>query len=110
MAGAARRAPTGGGILMDALMVTLLGVIPGIAIGAGLALVIARQRGMFNPVVKVTVQIRPHSDTASMSAERRDEYTVIVRPMVYVDWKVLYDAAAGSGAAVIPKEFAPPQH
>jgi len=91
-------------------MLMLLGVLPGVALGAGLALEIARRRGMFKPVIKVTVSVRPAADVASLSAAQLDEYTVIVRPQVFVDWPLLYDAARGSGNVVIPKEFAPPSN
>lgn len=95
-------------------MLVLLGVLPGLAIGAALALAIAQRRGMFNPViapvVKVTVSVRPGTETPPMPAAQQDEYTVIVRPQVFVDWTLLYNAAAGADMRVIPKEFVPPQH
>ncbi len=109
-----KRPEGGGAAVSEALMLVLLGVLPGAAIGAGLALAIARWRGMFNPVikpeVKVTISVRPAVGVASMSSAQPDEYTVVVRPQVFVDWPLLYDAARGSGAVVVPKEFAPPQH
>jgi len=89
-------------------MLVLLGVLPGIAIGAALALGIAHWRGMFN--VRVTVSVKPGAQTPSMSAVRVDERTVIVQPVMVVDWHVLYSAAEGSGHVVVPKEFAPPRH
>jgi hypothetical protein len=95
--------------MIDPLMLVLLGVLPGAAIGAGLALAIARSRGMFNPAVKVTISVRTAPESPSMSAQEGD-YTVIVRPLVLVNWDLLYNAAAGAGHVVVPKEFAPPQH
>jgi len=95
---------------MEALMLMLLGALAGAAIGAGLALEIARRRGMFKPTIKVTVSVRPAADVTSLSAAQLDEYTFIVRPQVFVDWPLLYDACRGSGNVVVPKEFAPPQH
>ena len=84
--------------------------IIGVEAARALALEIARRRGMFKPEIKVTISVRPAADVASMSAAAFNEYTVVVRPQVFVDWTLLYDAARGSGNVVIPKEFAPPSN
>lgn len=100
--------------MREALTFMLLGLLPGAAIGAALALAIAHWRGMFAPVikpeVKVTISLQPGDNVASMAAAAPNEYTVVVRPVMLVNWEVVYAAAAGSGYAVVPKEFAPPQH
>jgi hypothetical protein len=84
---------------MEALTFIFLGVLLGSGMGASLTLAIAHWRGMFKPVVKVTISVRPGPEALSMSSVQPNEYIVVVR-----------DAAEGSGNVVIPKEFAPHRH
>jgi len=82
----------------------------GVALGAAGALTIAWHRGAFNPVVKVTIALRGVTEAPIESAVAIDEHNVVVRPMVLVNWDVIYRAAEGAGMAVVPADMAPPKH
>ena len=88
----------------------LLWLLFGVALGAAGALTIAWHRGAFNPVVKVTVALRGTEAAPIESAVVVDEQNVTVRPIVLVNWDVIYRAAEGAGMAVVPADMAPPKH
>ena len=94
--------------MTELLVLVLVGVVAGAAIGGGLVGWLAFRKGKFKPTVVMTVTGIPAAPIEQMT--QPGQSSVIVHPRITVSLDVVQACAKGSGMVLVPKELAPPLH